>query len=135
MNKLNPTTKGVHHVGLAVSKLEESAEFFVKLLGWSEVRRDANYPAIFLTDGVLMVTLWGIKIDSPRKFDRSENIGLHHLALLVENFEVLNSVYKTLKTNDIEIEFSPELLRDGPAKHMMCYEPSGIRIEFICIPE
>jgi len=29
-------TTGVHHIGLAVSKLEESAGFFTKLLGWEE---------------------------------------------------------------------------------------------------
>jgi len=128
----------MHHIGLTVSRLEESAEFFVNILGWSEVRRDSNYPAIFVTDGVLMVTLWKTKSDSPKIFDRKENIGLHHLALSVDNFEVLNSIHKTLESNGIEIEFSPELLRDGPAKHMihmMCYEPSGIRIEFICIPK
>lgn len=135
VNELKPITKGVHHIGLTVSRLEESAKFFVNILGWSEVRRDSNYPAIFVTDGVLMVTLWETKSDSPKIFDRKENIGLHHLALSVDNFEVLNSIYETLESNDIEIEFSPELLRDGPAKHMMCYEPSGIRIEFICIPK
>ncbi len=135
MNELKPITKGAHHIGLAVSKLEKSAEFFVNILGWSEVRRDSSYPAIFVTDGVLIVTLWETKSDSPKKFDGKENIGLHHLALSVENFEALNSIHKTLESNSIEIEFSPELLRDGPAKHMMCYEPSGIRVEFICIPK
>ena len=32
---------------------------------------------------------------------------------------------------DIEIEFMPELVGAGPRKHMMCYEPGGIRVEFI----
>jgi hypothetical protein len=29
------------------------------------------------------------------------------------------------------IEFSPELVGKGPRMHMMCYEPGGLRIEFI----
>jgi hypothetical protein len=31
----------------------------------------------------------------------------------------------------VRIEFGPEPLRGGPMMHMMCYEPSGIRVEFI----
>jgi len=134
VSELKPITKGVHHIGLTVSKLEDSASFFVNILGWSEVRRDSNYPAIFVTDGVLMITLWGAKTNNPKYFDRKENIGLHHLALSVETFENLDAIHDKIKEHDIKIEFSPELLRTGPAKHMMCYEPSGIRVEFICVP-
>jgi catechol 2,3-dioxygenase-like lactoylglutathione lyase family enzyme len=135
MNALMPITKGSHHVGLTVSMLEDSAAFFVDVLGWSEVRRDLDYPAIFVTDGVLMVTLWQVKSTLPKSFNRQENIGLHHLALSVKNFAALDLIHKRLIESRVEVEFSPELLRDGPAKHMMCYEPSGIRIEFICIPK
>lgn len=135
MIELKPMTNGGHHVGLTVSNLEASAEFFISILGWSEVRRDPSYPAISVTDGVLMVTLWDAKSESPRPFNRKENVGLHHLALSVDNFEVLDAVYESMKMHNIEVEFAPELLRDGPAKHMMCYEPSGIRVEFICIPK
>ncbi|UGB04877.1 hypothetical protein LRS40_02340 [Leclercia sp. G3L] len=35
-----------------------------------------------------------------------------------------------LKANQIEVEFEPTFIREGPSMHMMCYEPSGIRIEF-----
>ncbi len=134
-HKIHPMTKGVHHIGLTVAKLEQSVEFFVKVLGWSIVRRDENYPAAFVSDGTTMITLWAAKTDNPTPFSRKENIGLHHLALLVEDFAALESIHQRLKQHDIAIEFEPELLREGPAKHMMCYEPGGIRIEFICVPK
>jgi len=135
MKNSKPMTKGAHHIGLTVSNLEASADFFVRVLGWSEVKRDPGYPAVFMSDGVLMVTLWEVKSDTPKQFDRKTNIGLHHLALSVESFEALDAVYEIVKKNGIKIEFAPELLRNGPAKHMMCFDPSGIRIEFICIPK
>ena len=135
MNKSMPVTRGANHVGLTVLKLEKSAAFFIDVLGWSEVRRNPDYPAIFVTDGILMISLWEAKSDSPKTFDRKENVGLHHLALSVETIIDLDLIHITLKEHNIEIEFPPELLRDGPAKHMMCYEPSGIRIEFICKPK
>ena len=131
---ITPITTGAHHIGLTVSKLEESANFFVDILGWNEVRRDPNYPAIFVTDGILMITLWAAKSDKPKPFDKNENIGLHHLALQVGSLGELDDIYRRILNNGINIEFAPELLRDGPAKHMMCFEPGGIRIEFICIP-
>jgi len=130
-----PLTQSTHHIGLTVSKLEASAAFFVDLLGWTEVRRDPDYPAIFVSDGLLMITLWAVQTNSANAFDHKQNVGLHHLALSVESFEALDAVYNKLREHDIKIEFAPEFLRDGPARHMMCFEPSGIRIEFICIPK
>jgi len=41
-------TKGPHHIGLTVSNLEESAKLFTSLLGWKEVRRKEDYPAVFV---------------------------------------------------------------------------------------
>ncbi|UYA59168.1 hypothetical protein NAL19_939 [Pectobacterium sp. F1-1] len=53
----SPLTHGVHHIGLTVSALEESARFFTTLLGWKEVKRKEDYPAIFGSDGTVMLTL------------------------------------------------------------------------------
>ena len=126
-----PLTKGIHHVGLTVSKLEESASFFTSILGWHEVRRVEDYPAIFVSDGHTMVTLWKNKVQPELGFDKNQNIGLHHIAFLVASENDLNNAYEKLKLNGVKIEFAPEFVRQGPAKHLMCYEPSGIRVEFI----
>ncbi|MBP2836670.1 VOC family protein [Dickeya parazeae] len=123
-------TTGVHHIGLAVSRLEESAAFFTTLLGWEEVKRRDDYPAIFVKDDALMITLWQTQTEEPVKFDRKKNVGLHHLALRVKSKEALFQTLDVLKANQIEIEFEPALIREGPSMHMICYDPSGIRIEF-----
>lgn len=127
----NVLTAGIHHLGLATSKLEETARFFTELLGWEIVRRNEEYPAIFISDGTIMLTLWDVKAELAASFDRKKNVGLHHVALKVPTEEMLNQIFVRLNENGAVIEFPPELLRDGPAKHMMCYEPSGIRVEFI----
>lgn len=123
-------TTGVHHIGLAVSNIEESAEFFTKLLGWEEVKRRDDYPAIFVKDDSLMITLWKTQTEEPVKFDRKTNVGLHHLALQGNSKEAMYQLLDLLKQNHIEIEFEPTLRGEGPSMHMMCYEPSGIRVEF-----
>jgi len=124
-------TRGAHHIGLTVSKLEESSAFFTELLGWKEVKRKDDYPAIFVSDGNIMVTLWKSKVEPSTSFDKNRNIGLHHIAFKVDAESDLNELYQKLVDAKIEFEFSPELLGTGPARHMMCFEPSGIRVEFI----
>jgi catechol 2,3-dioxygenase-like lactoylglutathione lyase family enzyme len=126
-----PITKGTHHIGLTVSKLEESADFFTSLLGWKEVKRNEEYPAIYVSDGSIMLSLWAIKEEPSTSFNKNKNVGLHHVAFQVASESDLNGVHKKLSSNGIKIEFAPEQLGQGPAKHMMCYEPSGIRVEFI----
>ena len=126
-------TKGINHLGLAVKDLKQTTSFFVELLGWTEAGYDESYPRTSVTDGELRLTLWQIdKSLDNQEFDRRRNIGLHHLALEVESENQLNDIYKRLKqSSEVSIEFSPELVGSGPRKHMMCYEPGGIRIEFI----
>lgn len=124
-------TNGPHHIGLTVSKLEQTAAFFTEILGWKEVKRNEEYPAIFVSDGHIMLTLWAVKETPEVSFNRKSNVGLHHLALQVSSEAVLDQIYQRLMDNQIEIEFSPEPLNNGPTKHMMCLEPSGIRVEFI----
>ncbi|MEK0338550.1 MAG: VOC family protein, partial [Nitrosopumilus sp.] len=104
-----PITKGAHHIGLTVTKLEESATFFTSLLGFKEVRRDDGYPAIFISDGKVMVSLWKNKEEPSIPFNKNRNIGLHHVAFVVEKERDLTHIYEKLVKNKIIIEFPPEL--------------------------
>jgi lactoylglutathione lyase len=125
-------TSGFNHVGLAVTDLESSTSFFTETLGWSLSGRDEEYPATFLTDGEMFLTLWRVADpETAVKFDRRNNVGLHHLAISVASFEILDELYERVKTVEgVVIEFAPELAYGGPTKHMMIREPSGNRLEF-----
>lgn len=129
----HPDTQGVHHVGLTVTDLDASCRFFTDLLGWERVGADPGYPAVFVSDGSVMVTLWQAKDPATAApFDKNNHVGLHHLAIRVASLESLDRLYRRLEAaENVDIEFAPEPLRGGPATHMMCYEPGGIRIEFI----
>jgi len=127
----NAFTQGIHHLGLTVQHLEDSAAFFTGILGWKEVMRKEDYPAIFVSDGNIMLTLWATKSEPVVAFDKNSNVGLHHVAFRVKSEDHLNQLYETLLKNKISVEFSPEMLGQGPARHMMCHEPSGNRIECV----
>lgn len=128
-----PVTKGMHHLGLAVKDLYKSAQFFTEILGWQESGYDETYPRTAVSDGVIRLTLWQVENQLEAvAFNRKSNIGLHHLALEVEEEIMLIELFEKLKgIANVDIEFPPELLGAGPRKHFMCNEPGGIRIEFI----
>jgi catechol 2,3-dioxygenase-like lactoylglutathione lyase family enzyme len=128
-----PLTEGAHHVGLTVPNLAETRSFFVETLGFDQVGEVPDYPAVFLTDGTTMITLWQASNPvSATPFDRKNAIGLHHLALKVGNANVLEDLRRKLSdTEGVDIEFNPESLGGGPVTHMMCAIPGGIRMEFI----
>ena len=129
-------TQGAHHIGLTVPNVSAARNFFVEALGFSEVGGKPDYPAVFVSDGSVVLTLWqAIDPESSVPFDRKNNVGLHHLALKVDSLATLNSLYETLSAlANVEIEFSPESMGGGPSEHFIVYIPGGIRLEFVAKP-
>lgn len=128
-------TQGSHHIGLTVPDITATRNFFVDILGFEQVGEVPDYPAVFVSDGTIMLTLWqAVDPDNATTFDRKNNIGLHHFALKVDNLETLESIHQTLlNTVGVEIEFAPEPLKGLPAHHMIFYIPGGIRMELIAL--
>ncbi len=129
---MNAITHGVHHIGLTVKSLASVKDFFIDVLGFREAGGRPDYPAVFITDGTVTITLWEVKKKTQHvPFDHRQNIGLHHLALMVapEKLDVI--MQKVAATPEVVIEFFPELLGDGPARHSIFYAPGGIRLELI----
>jgi catechol 2,3-dioxygenase-like lactoylglutathione lyase family enzyme len=132
---MQPATsiRGVHHVGLTVPDLAAARRFFVDVLGYQARGEKPEYPAAFVSDGTTLVTLWQVK-DPARSvaFDRTQNVGLHHLALAVDGHAALDALHaRVAQGSDAEIEFAPEPLGGGPSRHMMLRIGGGLRIELI----
>lgn len=128
-----PETQGINHLGLSVANLNQTVSFFVDCLGWDESGRDESYPRSSVSDGKLRLTLWQVDHQlSVNAFQMRRNVGLHHLAIEVASEQQLNILGAKVKQYPgVEIEFMPELLGPGPRKHMMFFEPGGIRLELI----
>jgi catechol 2,3-dioxygenase-like lactoylglutathione lyase family enzyme len=125
-------TAGVHHVGFTVPDIQATARFFIDRLGYSVVGEKPEYPAIFVSDGATMLTLWQAET-SAVPFDRKTNIGLHHIALNVVDQSKLDGLHNDLLADpDVGVEFCPEALGASGWRHMMCSIPGGLRVEFIC---
>jgi hypothetical protein len=74
--------------------------------GYDQVGDVPDYPAVFLSDGTIMITLWqATDPASSVPFDRKNVIGLHHLALNVDA-DAIDGLCDQLKdTTGVEIEF------------------------------
>ena len=133
MTATSAKTRGAHHVGLTVPDIASARAFFIDALGFDQVGEVPDYPAVFLSDGTIMITLW--QAEDPANaapFDRRTNIGLHHLALRVGDSSNLERLSAELRQrDDLDIEFSPEGLGDSGIQHMMCRIPGNIRLELI----
>jgi len=125
-------TRGIHHAGLTVPDLDEARDFFTAVLGFEQVGERPDYPAVFVSDGTVMITLWQVRdASTAAAFDHKQVIGLHHLALQV-SADTLDALYVQLcERGDVVIEFAPESLGQGPTRHMMFTMPGGIRLELI----
>ena len=125
-------TAGIDHVGLTVRDLNLTRDFFISCLGWTQVGEKPDYPAAFVSDGKVMLTLWEVQTQAGRvEFDRKTNVGLHHLALRVGSEEALQEIFsKVSNWPGVEVQFAPENLGPGPKRHTMIFEPGGIRLEF-----
>ena len=134
---MEPRTLGAHHVGLTVCDVGQARDFFVDALGFREVGGRPSYPAIFVSDGHVMLTLWqATDPAAATPFDRKGCVGLHHLALRVADAEALHALHDELAARpDVTIEFAPEPLGTAGARHMMLAGPSGVRLEFIAVPQ
>lgn len=133
MTSTEPVTHGAHHIGLTIPNLHDTQAFFVDALGFKVAGEKPDYPAAFVSDGIIMITLWqAVNPAQATAFDRKNVIGLHHIALKIDGLEQLEKLHSRLKdTPGVNIEFSPEPLGKGPTQHFIVSIPGGIRVEFI----
>jgi catechol 2,3-dioxygenase-like lactoylglutathione lyase family enzyme len=126
-------TLGVHHIGLAVPDLAAAATFFIEALGFEKAGEVADYAAVFVSDGSILITLWQVTDPATATpFDRRANVGLHHIALKVADDEALYALHdKLAKWPGCSIEVSPCPIREGShVRHFIGAMPGGIRVEF-----
>ena len=138
MTDPTPLTLGAHHIGLTVPDLGPTKSFLMDALGFQQVGEVPDYPAVFVSDGTVMLTLWQAEDpETATPFDRRKNIGLHHLALKVADFDALDAAYGRVSTwPGVEIECAACPPRpESPARHFLCIIPGGLRFEFFAAPQ
>lgn len=118
------------HIGLNVSDLDRSVEFYRRALGFEQlaVSGDAQRRWAFLgVDGALMVTLWQ---QSDGVFS-ARTPGLHHLSFQVGTLDEVRAIETRLR--ELAVTFAHDGVvahREGSASGGVFFtDPDGIRLE------
>ncbi|MEU1544382.1 VOC family protein [Nocardia sp. NPDC005745] len=118
------------HIGLNVSDLDRSVDFYRRALGFEQLAAstdDQRRWAFLGADGKLVVTLWE---QSDGAFS-TETPGLHHLSFQVDSIDQVRAVERVLR------ELSVAFAHDGVVAHgegvasggIFFTDPDGIRLE------
>ncbi|WP_040867943.1 VOC family protein [Nocardia exalbida] len=118
------------HIGLNVSDLDRSVDFYRRALGFEQLAASADDQrrwAFLGADGKLVVTLWE---QSDGAFS-TETPGLHHLSFQVDTIDQVRAVERVLR------ELSVAFAHDGVVAHgegvasggIFFTDPDGIRLE------
>ncbi|MER5319609.1 VOC family protein [Streptosporangium roseum] len=118
------------HVGLNVSDLDRSKDFYLKIFGFEVFRESAEADrryALLGADGKLLLTLWQ---QSEGRF-ATGTPGLHHLSFQVPDIETVHRAETVIR------ELGATLHHDGVVPHgegassggVFFEDPDGIRLE------
>lgn len=121
------TVLATSHVGLTVTDLETSVEFYTSVLGFKATLGKTTPAASLAYDGELVVTLW----EQSGSGYEGARAGLHHLAFQVGSKEEVEAVEVRAKQAGATFIYDgPVAYRsNSPAGAIFFEDPDGIRIE------
>ena len=110
--------KGIHHVSINVTDVEEAYKFYVDKLGLETLHRpDLGFPGYWLKAGEQEIHLIGI--------DSGRPVREQHFALYVDD---VDETIETLKILDITV--SKPNVTPGICRAVFIHDPSDNMIEF-----
>jgi len=123
--------KSLDHVGIAVSDLSKSLDFYHRLLGFPVVEEHEvekfDLRIVFLKAGEAMIELLHYRSEKgappPQK-----PLGLRHLTFLVDD---VDEEYKRLKMMGVNFVRAPTVIVPGRIKNAFFLGPDGELIELI----
>jgi len=117
--------KRVGHVVLNVKNVEESTKFYTEVIGFQISKQSDT--ATFLTCGKIHHDLALFK--AKQTFRVEGGVGLNHMALQVEDFNMLTEYHHMLELNNIKIDRTTD---HGMTSSIYLKDPDGNGIELFC---
>ena len=118
--------KRVGHVVLNVKDVKASTKFYTEIIGFQIAKQSDT--ATFLTCGKIHHDLALFKSKQP-DVKIKDGLGLNHMALQVEDFDMLTKYHAVLTTNNIAIDRTTD---HGMTSSIYLEDPDGNGIELFC---
>jgi len=128
MPKIN--VRGIHHLGLRVSDIGKSREFYTQILGLAVIMEGDGF-CIVDTNGT-PIGLLGPSKDASDRFDPFR-VGVNHLAFAVPGLQELERIKQQLDAAGVKnngLEFDPAL----GGTYVSFHDPDGIAWEAYVMP-
>lgn len=129
---------GVESIGMTVSDLDRSVDFYTKILTFQKVSQDAGRVRLRLGSEFLELTQYPGPSGRPAPADsRSNDLWFQHVAIIVSN---MDQAYKILRDNKVEhVSPSPQRLPDwnknaGGIQAFYFKDPDGHPLEILSFP-
>ena len=119
----------VGHVVLKVRDLPQAEAFYTEALGFEIVTRFDEPRTVFLSLGEQHHDLALREVSAAAIDPQEDQVGLHHLALQVENLDALKEAYAELKRRGIRIL---KAVDHGTTNSVYFCDPAGNRLELYC---
>ena len=117
--------KRIGHVVLNVKNVEASTKFYTEVLGFQIALQKED--ATFLTCGKIHHDLALFK--AKQTFKIKDALGLNHMAIQVEDFDMLTEYYHILEMNNVEVERTTD---HGMTSSIYLQDPDNNGIELFC---
>ncbi len=121
--------KKVGHVVLKARDIDQIEKFYTEVLGFEVVMRLKQPRGVFFTLGEQHHDLAVLEVPPGSDDPKTEQVGLHHFALQLEDLDALKESYQTLKSHGVEIVRAVD---HGITKSIYFCDPAGNRIELYC---
>ena len=123
-----PNVKRVGHLVINVKDLDASTKFYTEIIGFGIAVERAGF-GTFLTCGKIHhdLALFQAKEDAQPVSDGG--LGLNHMALQVENWDMLQDFYTHLNANSVAIDRTTD---HSMTKSIYLKDPDGNGIELFC---
>jgi len=120
-----PYPKRIGHIVLNVKDVEASTKFYTDILGFQIALQKED--AAFLTCGKVHHDLALFK--AKQTFRLQDGIGLNHMAIQVEDFDMLIEYYNILEINNVKIDRTTD---HGMTRSIYLTDPDGNGVELFC---
>ena len=119
----------VGHVVLKACDLKRAEQFYTEVLGFEVVTRLKRPRGVFFTLGEQHHDLAVLEVPPEADPVTNRQVGLHHVALQVDDFDALKDGYQTLKAHDVTITGT---IDHGITKSIYFLDPEGNQFELYC---